>query len=60
MKKGRSSYESAKEAVPQFWQEHYKAGKGKHVMGVYEINIDTTMEQEEFEYQNLHRVAAGA
>ncbi|MBQ7587126.1 MAG: hypothetical protein IJT37_03760 [Lachnospiraceae bacterium] len=39
------SYEGAKEAVPKFWQEHYKAGNGKHVMGVYGINTDTTMGQ---------------
>ena len=44
------SYEGAKEKVPQFWQEHYKAGMGKHVMGVYGVNIDTTMGKEEFEY----------
>lgn len=43
-------YESAKEMVPKFWQEHFQAGLGKHVMGMYGINIDTTMGKESFEY----------
>lgn len=44
------SYESAKDVVPQFWQEHYQAGKGKTVMGVYGINIDLNMGHDTFEY----------
>lgn len=44
------SYEGAKEMVPRFWQEHYKEGRGKTVMGVYGINIDEEMEQNSFEY----------
>lgn len=44
------SYEGAKEVIPQFWQEHYKEGRGKTVMGVYGINIDEEMGQDSFEY----------
>lgn len=44
------SYEGAKDVVPQFWQEHYQAGKGKTVMGVYGINIDLNMGHDTFEY----------
>ena len=43
-------YEGAKEKVPQFWQEHYQAGIGQYVMGVYGINIDAEMGKEKFEY----------
>lgn len=43
-------YERAKDIVPQFWQEHYQAGKGKTVMGVYGINIDEHMGHDTFEY----------
>ena len=43
-------YEGAKEAVPQFWQEHFGDGKGTVVMGCYGINIDVEMGQENFEY----------
>ena len=35
-------YENAKALVPQFWQEHFAAGKGKTVMGTYGVNIDNT------------------
>lgn len=44
------SYEGAKEVIPRFWQEHYKAGKGKTVTGMYGINIDEKMGQDTFEY----------
>lgn len=44
------SYEGAKNTIPQFWQEHYQAGKGKTVMGVYGINIDENMGHDTFEY----------
>ena len=44
------AYEGAKNTVPQFWQEHFKEGKGKNVMGVYGINIDEKMKQNSFEY----------
>lgn len=43
-------YEGAKEAVPQFWQEHHRAGKSRTVMGVYGINIDEKMGRDTFEY----------
>ena len=43
-------YEGAKENVPQFWQEHYQAGMGRHICGEYGINIDLEMSQESFEY----------
>lgn len=43
-------YEGAKELVPQFWQEHFSAGKGKTVCGIFGINIDENMKQESFEY----------
>lgn len=43
-------YEGAKDTVPQFWQEHYQAGKGKTVMGMYGINIDESMGQDTFAY----------
>ena len=43
-------YEGAKEIVPQFWQEHYQAGKGKVIMGEYGINIDEQMGNDTFEY----------
>lgn len=43
-------YEGAKEAIPQFWQEHYKYGGGKTIMGMYGINIDETMAMDTFEY----------
>ncbi len=43
-------YEGAKETVPQFWQEHYKAGKGSTVCGTYGINIDEKMGNDTFEY----------
>lgn len=44
------SYEGAGETVPRFWQEHFRDGKGKTVMGMYGINIDEKMGQDTFEY----------
>lgn len=44
------SYESAKEEIPQFWQEHYAAGNGQYVCGTFGINIDEQMGQDTFEY----------
>jgi AraC family transcriptional regulator len=43
-------YEGAEKIVPQFWQEHFKSGKGAYVKGTYGINIDEEMGQEKFEY----------
>ena len=47
---GEFAYDEAKEAIPKFWQEHYKAGNGKYVCGMYGINIDEQMGNEKFEY----------
>lgn len=44
------SYEGAQSTIPQFWQEHFREGKGKTVMGMYGINIDEEMGQNTFEY----------
>ena len=43
-------YENAKALVPQFWQEHFAAGKGRTVMGTYGVNIDKDMGGETFDY----------
>ena len=44
------SYETCKQEIPLFWQEHYQKGNAKHVCGMYGINIDETMGKEKFEY----------
>lgn len=45
------SYENAKQEIPVYWQEHYKAGNGKYVCGMFGINIDPQMKDEgKFEY----------
>ena len=44
------SYENAKETVPEFWKEHYAAGNGQYVCGMFGINIDEEMGQDTFEY----------
>lgn len=43
-------YEKAKQEIPLFWQEHYSSGRGKHVCGMFGINIDPQMGNERFEY----------
>lgn len=43
-------YETAKEKIPEFWKEHYAAGGGKYVCGMFGINIDDKMVGDEFEY----------
>ena len=43
-------YEGAKELVPLFWQEHFKNGGAKTVMGMFGINIDEEMGGNTFEY----------
>ncbi|MGN1048268.1 MAG: AraC family transcriptional regulator [Eubacteriales bacterium] len=43
-------YEGAKELVPRFWQEHFKNGGAKTVMGMFGINIDEEMGGNTFEY----------
>lgn len=47
---GTFKYENAKQEIPSFWQEHYASGKGAHVCGMFGINIDEQMGNEEFEY----------
>lgn len=42
--------DTAKEEIPQFWTEHYKAGNGKYVCGMYGVCIDEDMGSDEFEY----------
>lgn len=45
------SYENAKQEIPVYWQEHYEAGNGKYVCGMFGINIDPQMKDEgTFEY----------
>jgi AraC family transcriptional regulator len=44
------TYENAKQEIPAFWQEHYAAGKGQTVCGMFGINIDEEMGNEKFEY----------
>ena len=44
------SYKNAKQEVSSYWQEHYKAGNGKYVCGMFGINIDPQMGNEKFEY----------
>lgn len=36
--------------VPQFWTEHYKAGNGEYVCGMYGVCIEEGMGSDEFEY----------
>jgi AraC family transcriptional regulator len=43
-------YETAKQDVPEFWQEHYASGKGQYVCGSFGINIDENMGNEKFVY----------
>lgn len=43
-------YQNAKQDIPSFWQEHYASGNGKHVCGMFGINIDPQMGNERFEY----------
>lgn len=42
--------ETAAAEIPQFWTEHYKAGNGKYVCGMYGICIDEGTSSDEFEY----------
>ncbi|MBE6087819.1 MAG: AraC family transcriptional regulator [Clostridium beijerinckii] len=43
-------YENAFAEIPPFWTEHYEAGKGKFVCGMYGISIDENIGSDEFEY----------
>ena len=48
------TYENAKQDIPSFWEEHYSAGNGKYVCGMFGINIESEpgpkMGNEKFEY----------
>lgn len=44
------AYEGCKEAIPQFWQEHYQKGMEKYICGEMGINIDLTLSNSTFEY----------
>lgn len=43
-------YENAALEIPKFWAEHYQAGGGNTVCGMYGVNIDESMGGKEFEY----------
>lgn len=43
-------YETCKQEIPQFWKEHYEKGNGKTVCGMFGINIDEKMGNQDFEY----------
>lgn len=43
-------YDSAYGEIPKFWDEHYKAGKGEIVCGMFGISIDTGKVAGEFDY----------
>lgn len=43
-------YETCKEEIPKFWNEHFQSGNGEFVCGMYGINIDESMGHNEFEY----------
>ncbi|WP_426348704.1 AraC family transcriptional regulator [Alloiococcus sp. CFN-8] len=43
-------YEGAKDAIPDFWKEYFDAGNGKYVCGMFGVNIDETMGNNEFQY----------
>lgn len=44
------TYEEGPARVPAFWQEHFAAGGGATVRGLYGINIDVAMSGETFDY----------
>ena len=43
-------YDTSKAEIPAFWAEHYQAGCGKAVCGMYGICLDDNMGTQEFEY----------
>lgn len=43
-------YETCRQEIPLFWQEHYAKGNGKYVCGMFGINIDEKMGNDSFEY----------
>lgn len=46
----RFDYESCKEEIPAFWQEHFAKGNGRYICGMFGINIDEEMGNDSFEY----------
>lgn len=44
------AYETCKQDIPEFWNEHFAKGKGKYVCGMFGINIDPAMGGSTFEY----------
>ena len=43
-------YETCKQEIPKFWDEHYAKGNGRYVKGMFGINIDEKMGHDSFEY----------
>lgn len=43
-------YETCKQEIPRFWQEHYAKGNGQYVCGMFGINMDEQMGNDSFEY----------
>lgn len=44
------TYENANTDIPKYWQQHYKNGYGKYVCGMFGVNIDVSMGNNEFDY----------
>lgn len=44
------SYETCKQEIPLFWEEHFKSGGSKYISGMLGVNIDDKMGGKEFEY----------
>ena len=44
------SYKNPKQEIPLFWEEHFASGNGKYVCGMFGINIDPQLGNENFEY----------
>ncbi|MEA4974051.1 MAG: AraC family transcriptional regulator [Candidatus Metalachnospira sp.] len=44
------TYENAKTEIPKFWNEHYAAGNGRIVCGMYGISYDEDMTGDKFIY----------
>ena len=43
-------YDTCKQEIPKFWAEHYESGKGQTVCGMYGVNVDESMGNDEFSY----------
>lgn len=56
---GTFTYEEAAKDIPAFWQQHFAAGKGKVVGGMYGINIDEKMGRDTFRYLIADAAAPG-